>query len=80
MWTFREPDRLDRRTRLASSLHSIVGGGAPLYQEDLRAAATAFGPIVTQMYGQGEAPMTITVMPPGKPSNTPAPAAAPSTE
>jgi acyl-CoA synthetase (AMP-forming)/AMP-acid ligase II len=46
-----------------TGLRSIVVGGAPLYQEDLRAAVAAFGPIVTQMYGQGEAPMTITVMP-----------------
>ncbi|MGW7751291.1 class I adenylate-forming enzyme family protein [Streptomyces violaceusniger] len=48
-----------------SGLRSIVVGGAPLYQEDLRAAVNAFGPIITQMYGQGEAPMTITAMPPG---------------
>jgi acyl-CoA synthetase (AMP-forming)/AMP-acid ligase II len=45
------------------SLRSVVVGGAPLYQEDLRAAVGVLGPIVTQMYGQGEAPMTITVMP-----------------
>jgi fatty-acyl-CoA synthase len=45
------------------SLRSIVVGGAPLYQEDLRAAVAVLGPIVVQMYGQGEAPMTITVMP-----------------
>jgi acyl-CoA synthetase (AMP-forming)/AMP-acid ligase II len=48
-----------------SSLRSVVVGGAPLYQEDLRAAVSVFGPIVTQMYGQGEAPMTIALMPPG---------------
>jgi fatty-acyl-CoA synthase len=45
------------------SLRSVVVGGAPLYQEDLRAAVSVLGPIVIQMYGQGEAPMTITVMP-----------------
>jgi acyl-CoA synthetase (AMP-forming)/AMP-acid ligase II len=47
-----------------SRLRSIVVGGAPLYRADLRAATAAFGPVVTQIYGQGEAPMTITVMPP----------------
>jgi acyl-CoA synthetase (AMP-forming)/AMP-acid ligase II len=51
------------RGRTFPALRSIVVGGAPLYQEDLRAAVGVFGPIVVQMYGQGEAPMTITVMP-----------------
>ncbi|ODU06895.1 MAG: hypothetical protein ABS81_03660 [Pseudonocardia sp. SCN 72-86] len=51
------------RGRNLPHLRSIVIGGAALYQEDLRAAVDVFGPIVTQMYGQGEAPMTITVMP-----------------
>jgi len=53
----------EARGRALPSLGSIVVGGAPLYQEDLRAAVSAVGPIVVQMYGQGEAPMTITVMP-----------------
>jgi acyl-CoA synthetase (AMP-forming)/AMP-acid ligase II len=53
----------EARGRTLPSLRSIVVGGAPLYQEDLRAAVDVFGPIVVQMYGQGEAPMTITVMP-----------------
>lgn len=52
----------ETRGRTLPSLRSIVIGGAPLYQEDLRAAIDVFGPIVVQMYGQGEAPMTITVM------------------
>lgn len=51
------------RGRTLPSLHSVVIGGAPLYQEDLRDAVGVFGPVVTQMYGQGEAPMTIAVMP-----------------
>lgn len=45
-------------------LRSLVIGGAALYQEDLQEALDAFGPIITQMYGQGEAPMTIAVMKP----------------
>jgi len=53
----------EARGRTLPSLRSVVVGGAPLYQEDLRAAVGVLGPIVTQMYGQGEAPMTITVMP-----------------
>jgi fatty-acyl-CoA synthase len=53
----------EARGRNLPRLGSIVVGGAPLYQEDLRAAVAVFGPIVIQMYGQGEAPMTITVMP-----------------
>jgi fatty-acyl-CoA synthase len=53
----------EARGQVLPSLRSIVVGGAPLYQEDLRAAVGVLGPIVVQMYGQGEAPMTITVMP-----------------
>jgi acyl-CoA synthetase (AMP-forming)/AMP-acid ligase II len=46
----------EARGRSLPSLRSIVVGGAPLYQEDLRDAVGAVGPIVVQMYGQGEAP------------------------
>jgi acyl-CoA synthetase (AMP-forming)/AMP-acid ligase II len=53
----------EARGRDLPSLRSVVIGGAPLYQEDLRDAVGVLGPVVTQMYGQGEAPMTITVMP-----------------
>ena len=53
----------EARGRTLPSLRSVVVGGAPLYREDLRAAVGVLGPIVVQMYGQGEAPMTITVMP-----------------
>jgi len=53
----------EARGRTFPRLRSVVVGGAPLYQEDLRTAVGVLGPIVIQMYGQGEAPMTITVMP-----------------
>jgi len=53
----------EARGQALPRLRSVVVGGAPLYQEDLRAAVGVLGPIVIQMYGQGEAPMTITVMP-----------------
>jgi long-chain acyl-CoA synthetase len=49
------------------SLRSIVVGGAPLYAPDLIDAHRMFGPIITQIYGQGESPMTITVMRPRDP-------------
>jgi len=47
--------RLDR-------LKSIVYGGGPMYVADAKAAFAALGPRLAQIYGQGESPMTITVM------------------
>ena len=68
------------RGRSLPALRSVVIGGAPLYQEDLRGAVEVFGPIVTQMYGQGEAPMTRSPScPRPRRSATPARAAVPST-
>ncbi|MGH2939791.1 MAG: AMP-binding protein [Solirubrobacterales bacterium] len=46
----------------ALPLESICYGGAPMFIEDLRAAMDIFGPVFVQIYGQGEAPMTITVL------------------
>ena len=45
-----------------SSLRAITYGGAPIYVEQLRQAIDRFGPIFIQLYGQGEAPITITGM------------------
>ena len=45
-----------------SSLKAICYGGAPIYVEHLRNAVKAFGPVFAQIYGQGEAPITITGM------------------
>lgn len=42
------------------NLHTVVYGGGPMYVDSLKKAMRAFGPIFTQLYGQGEAPMTIT--------------------
>lgn len=42
-----------------SSLKAICYGGAPIYVEHLRNAVKAFGPVFAQIYGQGEAPITI---------------------
>ena len=43
-----------------ANLRTIVYGGGPMYVESLKKAMAAFGPIFAQIYGQGEAPMTIT--------------------
>jgi acyl-CoA synthetase (AMP-forming)/AMP-acid ligase II len=42
------------------NLHTVVYGGGPMYVDSLKKAMAAFGPIFVQLYGQGEAPMTIT--------------------
>ncbi|BBY60697.1 AMP-binding protein [Mycolicibacterium sarraceniae] len=42
------------------TLRTIVYGGGPMYVDGLKKAMTAFGPVFAQIYGQGEAPMTIT--------------------
>lgn len=43
-----------------TNLKTIVYGGAPMYTADLLKALEVFGPRLAQIYGQGEAPMTIT--------------------
>ncbi|MEV3902608.1 long-chain fatty acid--CoA ligase [Mycobacterium sp. NPDC050551] len=43
-----------------ANLRTVVYGGGPMYVDSLKKAMAAFGPIFTQLYGQGEAPMTIT--------------------
>ncbi|MEC9325361.1 MAG: AMP-binding protein, partial [Actinomycetota bacterium] len=43
-----------------ANLETIVYGGGPMYVDSLKKALAAFGPIFVQLYGQGEAPMTIT--------------------
>lgn len=58
------------RTRFdLSSLHTVIYGGAPMYVEHLEAALAAFGPVFAQIFGQGEAPMTMTLLP--RPSTSP---------
>ncbi|BBZ27115.1 AMP-dependent synthetase [Mycolicibacterium madagascariense] len=41
-------------------LRTVVYGGGPMYVDSMKKALKAFGPIFVQLYGQGEAPMTIT--------------------
>ncbi|HVL54916.1 MAG TPA: AMP-binding protein, partial [Burkholderiaceae bacterium] len=50
----------ERSGRRPSRLRSIVYGGGPMYVEQLKKAIAVFGQVFTQIYGQGEAPMTIT--------------------
>jgi long-chain acyl-CoA synthetase len=45
-----------------SNLKTIVYGGGPMYVADLQQAMAVLGPKLAQIYGQGEAPMTITGM------------------
>lgn len=43
-----------------ANLQTVVYGGGPMYVDSLKKAMAAYGPIFVQLYGQGEAPMTIT--------------------
>ena len=45
-----------------SGLRTIVYGGGPMHSETLLAALDLLGPKFAQIYGQGEAPMTITAL------------------
>jgi long-chain acyl-CoA synthetase len=45
-----------------ANIRTIVWGGAPMYVEDAVKALDRFGPRFAQIYGQGEAPMTITTL------------------
>jgi long-chain acyl-CoA synthetase len=46
-----------------SSLKAICYGGAPIHVVHLQNALKAFGPVFAQIFGQGEAPITITGLP-----------------
>ena len=45
-----------------SHLKTVIYGGAPMYLADLERALAVFGPRLSQIYGQGESPMTITAL------------------
>jgi acyl-CoA synthetase (AMP-forming)/AMP-acid ligase II len=47
-----------------SSLRFVGYGGAPMHQDDLRAALELWGPVLCNIYGQGECPMTISMLSP----------------
>jgi long-chain acyl-CoA synthetase len=44
------------------NIRTLIWGGAPMYVEDAVKALDRFGPRLAQIYGQGEAPMTITTL------------------
>jgi long-chain acyl-CoA synthetase len=46
----------------ADNIRTLIWGGAPMYLEDALAALDRFGPRLAQIYGQGEAPMTISTL------------------
>ncbi|WP_340314919.1 AMP-binding protein [Rhizorhabdus argentea] len=43
----------------AEGLRHIIYGGGPMYLDEIKRSISTFGPIFSQLYGQGEAPMTI---------------------
>lgn len=51
---------MERSGRRATGLRGVVYGGGPMYVDELKKCLSTFGPILTQLYGQGESPMTIT--------------------
>lgn len=65
---FAAPTMVTRLVQAAGSaapspgLRMLYYGGAPMYVSDLRRALEVFGPRMAQLFGQGESPMTITVL------------------
>jgi len=49
--------------RRPDGLATITYGGGPMYLADIERALQVIGPHFAQIYGQGESPMTITVLP-----------------
>jgi acyl-CoA synthetase (AMP-forming)/AMP-acid ligase II len=47
-----------------SSLRFVGYGGAPIHPADLQAALDRWGPVLCNVYGQGECPMTISTLTP----------------
>jgi long-chain acyl-CoA synthetase len=45
-----------------ANVRTIIWGGAPMYVEDALKSLERFGPRLAQIYGQGESPMTITLL------------------
>lgn len=43
-------------------IDTLVYGGAPMYAADVKEGLRVLGPVLAQIYGQGESPMTITAM------------------
>lgn len=67
---FAAPTMVRRLTAAAAAcgssgqgIKTLIYGGGPMYVEDCKAALDQLGPRLAQIYGQGETPMTITVLP-----------------
>jgi long-chain acyl-CoA synthetase len=56
-------DAARARGQRPEGLATIVYGGGPMYLADIEEALAVVGPHFAQIYGQGESPMTITVLP-----------------
>lgn len=48
--------------RVGDGIKTIVYGGGPMYETDIRQAIQVMGPRFVQIYGQGECPMAITAL------------------
>ena len=66
---FAAPTMVKRMTCAAKSLYqtpsglrTVVYGGGPMYVSDIIEAVEVFGDVFVQIYGQGECPMTISVL------------------
>lgn len=46
-----------------TGIRTIIYGGGPMYKADIEEALDVLGPRFVQIYGQGETPMTISVLP-----------------
>jgi long-chain acyl-CoA synthetase len=56
-------DHVAAEGRRPEGLATITYGGGPMYLADIQRALQVIGPHFAQIYGQGESPMTITVLP-----------------
>jgi len=56
-------DHVAASGRRPDGLATITYGGGPMYLADIERALQVVGPHFAQIYGQGESPMTITVLP-----------------
>jgi acyl-CoA synthetase (AMP-forming)/AMP-acid ligase II len=56
-------DHVQTSGRKPQGLATITYGGGPMYLADIQQALEVIGPHFAQIYGQGESPMTITVLP-----------------
>ncbi|MEM9636552.1 MAG: AMP-binding protein [Pseudomonadota bacterium] len=66
---FAAPTMVQRMTQVAKAsgrdgagLRTVIYAGGPMYNADIIEAVVHFGPVFTQIYGQGECPMGITAL------------------